>query len=60
VIAEADHIIDLGPEGGDGGGELVASGSPAELAEQQDHSHTARILTQFLADRQRGEDADEG
>jgi excinuclease ABC subunit A len=60
VIAEADHIIDLGPEGGDGGGELVASGSPAELAGQQDYSHTARILTQFLADRQRGKDADEG
>jgi excinuclease ABC subunit A len=33
VIRSADHIIDLGPEGGDNGGEVVASGSPAEVAE---------------------------
>ena len=35
VIAEADHIVDLGPEGGEGGGRLVASGSPSEVAQQQ-------------------------
>jgi excinuclease ABC subunit A len=44
VIRNADHVIDLGPEGGDGGGELVASGSPEEV------SRIARSLTgRFLA-----------
>ena len=42
VIKAADHIIDLGPEGGDGGGELVAFGSPRELLEQTERSlHSA-------------------
>ncbi|MDH3850105.1 MAG: excinuclease ABC subunit UvrA, partial [Deltaproteobacteria bacterium] len=48
VIKAADHIIDLGPEGGDGGGELVASGSPRELLEQTERSYTARYLKSYL------------
>lgn len=44
VIKNADYIIDLGPEGGDGGGQIVATGSPAELAKSQ-KSHTARFLS---------------
>ena len=48
VIKAADHIIDLGPEGGDGGGELVASGSPRELLEQTERSYTARYLENYL------------
>jgi excinuclease ABC subunit A len=51
VIAEADWIIDLGPEGGDAGGRVVACGSPREVARAQDASHTARVLAEFLAGR---------
>ena len=43
VIHCADHIIDLGPEGGDGGGRLVAEGPPREVAEVA-ASHTGRYL----------------
>ncbi|MBN2553507.1 MAG: hypothetical protein JXB06_12095, partial [Spirochaetales bacterium] len=32
VIKQADHVIDLGPEGGDGGGEIIASGTPETVA----------------------------
>ena len=48
--AEADWILDLGPEGGDGGGRLVASAPPLELARRTD-SHTGRVLSEFLAGR---------
>jgi excinuclease ABC subunit A len=48
VIKAADHIIDLGPEGGDGGGEVVACGSPRELLEQTERSYTARYLKDYL------------
>jgi excinuclease ABC subunit A len=48
VIKAADHIIDLGPEGGDSGGEVVASGSPRELLSQTDRSYTARYLKNYL------------
>ena len=34
VIKTADHILDIGPEGGDGGGELIAYGSPEKVAKQ--------------------------
>jgi excinuclease ABC subunit A len=51
VMAEADWIIDLGPEGGSGGGRLVAEGPPESIARKMDVSHTARILTEFLKDR---------
>jgi excinuclease ABC subunit A len=51
VMAEADWIIDLGPEGGDGGGRIVAQGSPDAIARRPNKSHTARILGEFLAQR---------
>jgi len=51
VMAEADWIIDLGPEGGDAGGRIVAQGSPEAVAKQPARSHTARILAQFLRER---------
>jgi excinuclease ABC subunit A len=47
VIKTADHLIDLGPEGGDAGGRLVAAGSPEEVA-QQPESHTGRFLRPLL------------
>jgi len=48
VIADADWIIDLGPEGGAAGGRIVAQGSPEALAARPQGSHTAAILTEFL------------
>jgi excinuclease ABC subunit A len=48
VIKAADHIIDLGPEGGDSGGAVVACGSPRELLSQTDRSYTARYLKDYL------------
>lgn len=49
VIAEADYIIDLGPEAGDDGGRIVAEGTPEELVHHyQNRSHTARYLHEFL------------
>jgi excinuclease ABC subunit A len=49
VIKAADYIIDLGPEGGDGGGRVVAAGSPAELLKHTARSHTARYLKRSLS-----------
>jgi excinuclease ABC subunit A len=51
VMAEADWIIDLGPEGGSGGGRVVAQGTPESIVDKADQSHTARILGKFLAER---------
>ena len=48
VIKTADHIIDLGPEGGDGGGTLVASGTPEEIC-QVEASYTGKYLKGVLA-----------
>jgi excinuclease ABC subunit A len=53
VIAEADWILDLGPEGGDAGGRVVAQGSPEAIAKHSTRSHTARILSEFLAEPRR-------
>jgi excinuclease ABC subunit A len=47
-IAEADWVIDLGPEGGDGGGRIVAEGSPEQIA-RNNRSHTGRFLRSVLA-----------
>src|SRR5205085_7211476 len=51
VMADADWIIDLGPEGGDGGGLVVAQGAPFAVADQNVRSHTGRVLSEFLAER---------
>jgi excinuclease ABC subunit A len=51
VMAEADWIVDLGPEGGSGGGRIVAEGSPEGIVRKPGTSHTARILGQFLDER---------
>jgi len=48
VIKTADWIIDIGPEGGDGGGRIVATGTPEEVAEIE-ASHTGRYLRPLLA-----------
>ncbi|WP_372891443.1 excinuclease ABC subunit UvrA [Rhodosalinus sp.] len=47
VIKTADHIVDIGPEGGDGGGEIVAEGTPEDIA-RVDRSHTGRYLRPML------------
>ncbi len=47
VIKTADWIVDLGPEGGDGGGQIIAGGTPEEVA-QVKASHTGRFLQQVL------------
>jgi excinuclease ABC subunit A len=49
VLAEADWIVDLGPEGGDGGGRVVAQGPPEKIA--RGRSHTAHALAEFLSVR---------
>ena len=46
VIKTADHIIDLGPEGGDGGGEVIATGTPEEVAESG--TYTGQFLERML------------
>ena len=46
VIKTADHIIDLGPEGGDGGGEVIATGTPEEIAEAG--TYTGQFLEKML------------
>jgi excinuclease ABC subunit A len=51
IIAEADWIIDLGPEGGDRGGQVVARGTPEEVSRVKRGSYTAIILAQFLKNR---------
>ena len=48
VIKTADHVIDLGPEGGDFGGQLVATGTPEEIMNAP-ASHTGRFLNAHLA-----------
>jgi excinuclease ABC subunit A len=48
VIKTADHVIDLGPEGGDGGGRIVAVGTPEDIAANK-ASHTGRFLAPLLA-----------
>ncbi len=51
VMGDADWIIDLGPEGGDGGGRVVAEGAPGWFAAHPQRSHTTRVLAEFLAER---------
>jgi len=47
VVKVADHIIDMGPEGGNRGGSVVCTGTPEQIAGNED-SHTARYLSQIL------------
>jgi excinuclease ABC subunit A len=52
VIKTADYIIDLGPEGGDAGGQIIGSGTPEELA-LLPHSYTGQFLKQVLGNQKR-------
>ena len=47
VIKTADYIIDIGPEGGDGGGTVIARGTPEEVAQNSD-SYTGRYIKKML------------
>ena len=47
VIKSADHIVDLGPEGGDGGGRIIATGTPEQVAKVEG-SHTGRFVAHML------------
>ena len=49
IIKVSDFIIDLGPEGGDRGGELVAAGTPEEVCSNS-HSYTGEYLRHYLVD----------
>lgn len=50
VIKSADHIIDMGPEGGEGGGMIVAKGTPEQVA-QNDKSYTGQFLSRLLSNK---------
>ena len=52
VIKTADWVIDLGPEGGDGGGRILAAGTPEDIARHPD-SHTGRFLAPVLGIKRR-------
>ena len=54
VIKLADHIIDMGPEGGRGGGRLLVTGTPEEVA-KSDEGYTARFLKAELENSEREE-----
>jgi len=47
IIKVADHVIDMGPEGGGGGGQIVARGTPEDIV-MMGRGHTARYLEQEL------------
>ena len=49
VIAEADWIVDLGPDGGDAGGRVVLAAPPEEFLHARAKTHTARALREFMA-----------
>lgn len=49
VIKKADHLIDIGPEGGDKGGKVVFQGTPEKLVKKQPKNHTARFLKEELS-----------
>jgi len=54
VMAEADWLIDMGPEAGEGGGQIVAAGTPAQVSRRKSASHTGRVLAGFLKERTDG------
>ena len=47
VVKCCDYVIDLGPEGGDAGGEVIAQGTPSDIAKVE-KSHTGRFLRKLL------------
>ena len=49
--AEADWVIDMGPEAGAAGGKLVAEGAPSAIVKKYARSHTGRALRELLARR---------
>jgi excinuclease ABC subunit A len=51
IVKEADYLVDLGPEGGDAGGHVVASGSPMDIVNDGKRSYTARFLRAYLNGR---------
>src|SRR5256885_6620550 len=55
VIKSADWVIDLGPEAGDNGGEVVGSGTPEQIAKIE-HSHTGKFLRGALRSKRRGKE----
>jgi excinuclease ABC subunit A len=51
VMAEADWILDMGPEAGERGGRIVVAGTPAAIARRKASSHTGLVLDKFLRER---------
>jgi excinuclease ABC subunit A len=51
VVKTADHVIDLGPEGGEEGGRVVATGTPEEVVAQAERSYTGQFLRRVLDGR---------
>ena len=56
VIKTADWIVDLGPEGGSGGGEIIAEGTPEDVASAK-RSHTGRFLAEIVAPTRKAKSA---
>jgi len=56
VIKTADWLVDLGPEGGSGGGQIIATGTPEDVAKSPG-SHTGRFLAPMLKKRKTGKKA---
>jgi excinuclease ABC subunit A len=56
VIKTADWIVDLGPEGGSGGGEIIAEGTPEEVAASK-RSHTGRFLADIVGSSRKAKTA---
>ena len=53
IIRNADYLIDLGPEGGEGGGRIVAQGAP-EVVAHNEESHTGRFLARYYDGAENG------
>ena len=53
VIKTADYLIDMGPEGGDGGGTVIARGTPEEVAENP-ISYTGQYVKRYLSEKPEG------
>jgi excinuclease ABC subunit A len=51
IVKDADYIVDLGPEGGEQGGEVVAFGSPLDIIKNAKRSYTARFLREYFNGR---------